>query len=211
MVDGSKWRFDEVVPGAWCLEHGASVKSPPVDSCRCRRILEKAANSGASIATFELLRSRGVPIGRRTLHRAIETAVFGHNGSEDPEKDTREQRESREKYARYMVMIRHLLDVLRLDVNFPDVAPGDMRGRSSAYRTPLCYVVGIGRPDCDARELTWLLPDRGEDPRPAIILAKEYDHATFIEHVDRSNTEKGYTDYERYNRREKSKRICCVQ
>ena len=108
-------------------------------------------------------------------------------------------------------MIRHLLDVLRLDVNFPDVAPGDMRGRSSAYGTPLCYVVGIGRPDCDARELTWLLLDRGADPRPAIILAEEYDHATFIEYIDRSNIGKGYTDYERYNRREKSKRLCCVQ
>lgn len=71
----------------WCLEHGASVhprdflpyKEGEItpDQYYCEPILEVAACRG-SVATFELLRSHGAPLGWRTLHRAVEFACRGH-------------------------------------------------------------------------------------------------------------------------------------
>jgi hypothetical protein len=67
----------------WCLEHGANVhprdfqpyKQGDItsDQYYCEPILEVAA-CRASVATFELFRSHGAPLGRRALHRAVEFA-----------------------------------------------------------------------------------------------------------------------------------------
>lgn len=49
--------------------------------------------------------------------------------------------------------------------------------------TPLEYIVCVGRPDKDARELTWFLIDRGADQDAAFAEARKYDHPSFIEWV----------------------------
>lgn len=180
------WNTSDVVLVQWCLDHGASVKTPPSRfSCGCHNetILERAANSG-SFASFKLLQSKGAPIGLRTLHKAVKVAAIGHTGSEDAEKDTEEQRKSREKHAGRMALVRYLLDVTGLDVNLPDQEPGCTKGMFGAYGTPICYIPCVGMPDRDARELTWLLLDRGADPTPALEDAKTFGHATFKEYVD---------------------------
>lgn len=74
----------------WCLERGAHVT---ITYSPKRSILEKAA-SNASFAVFRLLHAAGAPLGRRTLHLAVQAASFGHKGSDDPEKDTAEMRKS---------------------------------------------------------------------------------------------------------------------
>jgi hypothetical protein len=152
---------------AWCLDHGASVipsdrnweRHGVVEGPRrCDQTLDSAAVQG-DIISFELLRLIGAPVGQQTLHRAVKAAAFGHNSAEDPEKDPEKQRENRVDHARHMNIVYHLLNMLKLDVNAPDQAPGDSRGMSSAYRTPICYIPGSFRPDLDSRELTWLLLD----------------------------------------------------
>ena len=185
------WSMVYGQPGmvAWCLDHGASVIPSDEDWERygviqgpryCDPILDAAAAHG-DIATFELLRLKGAPLGQRTLHRAVEVAGFGPKRAEDPEKLSEKQREDRAKHARHMDMVYHLLDVLKLDVNAPDRAPGDTRGMSSAYGTPICYISGSFRPDLETCELTWLLLDRGADPAPALKDAEG--HAPFLEDV----------------------------
>jgi hypothetical protein len=84
----------------WCLDHGASVhprgQEPlskdvlTLSQRRCDQILEVVAERG-SIATFELLRSKGAPLGWRPLHLAVEYATYGHeeqteNATDDDER-----------------------------------------------------------------------------------------------------------------------------
>jgi hypothetical protein len=172
---------------AWCLEQGASVTHSDrhweqhdcvMVTRRCSPILDSVVQGG-DIALFEPLRSRGAPVGQQTLHKVVEMAAFGHDGPEDPDKDTKKQREDRAKHARCMNLVRHLLDVLKLDG-----APGDTRGMSSAHGTPICYIPGVFRPERDSWELTWLLLDRGADPAPALKDAEEYGHAPFPADVE---------------------------
>lgn len=71
----------------WCLEHGASVhpsgQEPFRDgvTTKSTQILEIVAACG-SIATLELLRSKGAPAGWRSLHLAVETATYGYSEKE---------------------------------------------------------------------------------------------------------------------------------
>jgi hypothetical protein len=125
------------------------------------------------------LRAKGAPLGQRVLHKAVERAAFGHDGCDDPEKDTEEQQSERAWQAVRLELVRYLLDHVKVDVNAPDQEPGSTRGMSSAWGTPLSYVPGIGRPDLDSRELTWLLLDRGADPVPALEVAREMDQTSF--------------------------------
>lgn len=73
----------------WCLEHGASVHpqgqepfrdgvTKTKDRHECQQILEVVAACG-SIATFDLLRSKGAPLGWRPLHVAVESAAYFSN------------------------------------------------------------------------------------------------------------------------------------
>lgn len=120
----------------WCLEHGARVDGFARRTCP---ILERAAEYG-TFAAFKLLHAAGAPLGRRTLHLAVQAASWGHTGSDDPEKDTVEQRRSREKYADRIALVCYLLDVLCLDVNAEDWKPGDMgfSGGGSGGADVLC-------------------------------------------------------------------------
>lgn len=196
---------------AWCLEHGASVTPVPKLPRGRDSVLERAAAS-ASVATFELLRSKGAPLGQRTLHRAVETAAVGHTGSETPENDTEAQRESRAEHTKRMQMVHHLLNVVRLDVNAPDQPPGQRYGMHNAWGTPICYIPGMGMPERDARELTWLLLDRGADPTPALKIANEDGNTTFVGDVDAWKAQNSREDQNNRNDQNgRDDRSCCVQ
>ncbi|KFX98178.1 hypothetical protein O988_04475 [Pseudogymnoascus sp. VKM F-3808] len=179
---------------AWCLEHGASVHPKVTTSHRsCQQILEKAAAS-ATVATFELLRSKGAPLGWRPLHRAVQLTTDYQPGRGEPDagedERVKEYRLDRaRKYEKRMDMVRHLVDVVGIDVNALDQPPGaNLQGR---WGTPICYVprayetemdFGLYR---DTRELTWFLLDRGADPIRALELAKEvFENQRFVDDVE---------------------------
>jgi hypothetical protein len=142
----------------WCLDHGARVDipdNPPQvkDGVQSRTgvppptILGMAASSG-SVETFELLRAKGAPLDPRTLHRAVEQATI---------LAPKEGSEPSSFYTHRMDMVRHLVDVVKLDVN----AVQHQLGRQCS--TPLCIVAG--RPTNQIfRELVYFLLDRGADP-----------------------------------------------
>lgn len=127
----------------WCLAHGASVDVPG----DIRPVLEIAAGSG-SVATFELLRARGAPLGRLTLHEAVMQA-FIHAPSDNSIRDAR--------FEQRMDMVKHLVDIVGLDVNAVEPWPGNW------CSTPLCYAAFCNYQK-DAKELIWFLLDRGADP-----------------------------------------------
>lgn len=166
----------------WCLEHGASVHPRGQEPFRdgitttksrgeCQQILEKVARCG-SIATFELLRSNGAPLGWRSLHFAVETATYGRPGKEGDYSIHHDER---------MAMVRHLLDVVKLNVNAPD-QPVGTRVMPTHSGTPICYIPDSKSLERDTRELTWLLLDRGADPTRALEIAKLY-YPKFVEDV----------------------------
>ncbi|KAM0253867.1 hypothetical protein ACHAQJ_007095 [Trichoderma viride] len=160
----------------WCLAQGASVylpgDTPPRDAKGVGRVprqsLLECAAQGATVATFELLRAKGAPLPRRTLHRAVGSAVH-YMPPYDPPRDPISDAAFRERtdMAGYlasckerMAMVRHLVDVVGFDVNAEEGWPG------KNYATPLLFVAEYknGR---DARELIWFLLDRGADPNRA--------------------------------------------
>jgi hypothetical protein len=55
----------------WCLDRGAHAE---ISYCPKRSILEKAA-SYATLAAFKLLHAAGAPLGRRTLHLAVQGSL----------------------------------------------------------------------------------------------------------------------------------------
>lgn len=170
----------------WCLAHGASVylrdHVPLGDSAEITldqrstcQVLERVAERG-TVETFELLHSKGAPVGWRSLHLAVEAAAVHfdmlslrtHDEDPQPTADTKHLNEKTER----MNMVRHLIDVVRCDVNAPDQPVGTRRfgGRRG---TPICYILAASS-GCDTRELTWLLLDRGADPTPALKLAANF-------------------------------------
>jgi hypothetical protein len=128
----------------WCLANGASVDLPG----DIPPVLEIAAAEG-TVVSFELLRARGASLGRRTLHRAVEQAAI-YAPADDNSVLTA-------LFEQRMDMVRHLVDIVGLDVNAEELCPGKF------CRTPLCYVA-CRNDGKDARELIWFLLDRGADP-----------------------------------------------
>ena len=124
----------------WCLDHGASVipegtvrlpamPSPDdtlsMDERLCPTALEWTAAKG-TVATFDLLRSKGAPLGWQTLHNATRSATQDY----DPER---------------MSMVRYLIDEVGLDVNALDCPQGratDGRGNTPLSSAAL-YDVGL--------------------------------------------------------------------
>lgn len=193
----------------WCLEHGASVfprdQEPLRDDIitmshrKCQQVLEKAAQS-ATVATFELLRSKGAPLGWRPLHFAIETTTHyqadrGEEANRGEEED-KKAKESARNYEERMAMVRHLVDVVGIDVNAPDQPPG--RELGGFWGTPICYIAKSYGLDTDTRELAWFLLDRGADPTPALDIAKSTEHVKFI------------ADVEAWRAKQPDRRKCCA-
>ncbi|OBT74105.1 hypothetical protein VF21_07101 [Pseudogymnoascus sp. 05NY08] len=193
----------------WCLEHGASVfprdQEPlrkdkiTMSQLQCKQVLEKAAYS-ATVATFELLRSKGAPLGWRPLHFAIETATNyqadrGEEANRGKEED-KKAKESARKYEERMAMVRHLVDVVGIDVNAPDEPPG--RELGGFWGTPICYIAKSYGLDTDTRELVWFLLDRGADPTPGLDIAKSTEHDKFI------------ADVEAWRAKQADRRKCCA-
>lgn len=188
----------------WCLEHGASIhprdQEPlrddilTVDQRRCPKILEEAAG-WATVVTFELLRAREASLGWRPLHPAVETALYPwidrpeKMQQREGESETAEESEKAEKgekaregvnpaetYAERMAMVRHLVDVVELDVNGLDQPPGTRYGGRIGGNAPRYVATGEKRSVADReininpRELTWFLLNRGLDPSAALLL-----------------------------------------
>lgn len=140
----------------WCLDHGASVyipcDTPPTDAHGVSRVphrplLEVAAAAG-TVATFELLRDKGAPLTRRTLHEAVKYATIcapSHQSVHDT------------LFERRMDMVRHIVDVLGIDVNAEEWWPGEVGG------TPMCFVANFKASSKDTRKLIWFLLDHGAD------------------------------------------------
>jgi hypothetical protein len=173
----------------WCLEHGASVYPRDMEPLQdnvitlsqrcCDQILEVVAKRG-DVATFELLRSKGAPLGWRCLHYAVEHATYGDPAREDPA--------SAAAHQERMAMVLYLIDVAKLDVNAPDQPAGPQL--PTRIGTPICYIPGSAMLMRDTRELTWRLLDRGADPTPALKIA-QVDYPQFIEDVEAWKAQKG--------------------
>jgi hypothetical protein len=190
---------------AWCLEHGASVlpkgqklwpnldinsaeefaeyfnrfpySSEERSDCLyyCPPILELAA-SQSTIATFELLRSKGAPLGWRVLHKAASTrasmaplnnSIRGQTSPATMASNKGKQlqlldRQLAHTHQERMAMVQHLVDTLKLDVNARDQPPGWRLG--NFYGRPLHYVAHNSGIKGDCREVTLFLLGRGADP-----------------------------------------------
>lgn len=122
----------------WCLEHGAQVSdgAEDEDTFGCPPITESVAALG-TVSSFKLLRAHGARFGRRTLHRAAESAAI----CDKPER---------------MAMLRFLVEEEGLDVNRTDT---DGRKRSH-WGTPIAYAAkGKG-----GEEAVRYLLSKGADP-----------------------------------------------
>lgn len=153
---------------AWCLERGATTIPKDLylegdSECRqeelgCPPILELAAGT-STVATFELLRSKGGQLGRQTLHFAAERAVnSGNRGYEQPGISDKDRART---YSERMAMVIHLVDTLGFDPNALDQPVGWML--PNHWGTPLCYLAR-SNPNWDFSEVVQFLLQRGADP-----------------------------------------------
>lgn len=200
---------------AWCLKHGAKVHPKDlapirfdiVDSTNTTfdNLLENCAVRG-SVPSFDLLLSNKAPLGWRPLHLAIEAAtVFGGDPSQQEEGHHVEEAPTtarrRAAYSERLAMVRHLVDVVGLDVNALD-SPAGTRMLPTRLGTPLCYVSGAPAMDKNTRELTWFLLDSGADPDPALKLAELCGHPTFLQDFLEWKESRGVDSYVDLNKQE---------
>lgn len=176
----------------WCLAHGAIAIPKDLhlsteeerlkDEFGCPSILESAAKN-SSVTTFELLRSKGAPIGRRTLHFAA-AAAFKTPDTEDS------------VFSERMDMVIHLVDTLGLDPNALDQPKGYSWGNH--WGTPLCYVAKCLNPKWDCTEVVKFLLKKGADPElvmdpagwNAIELAKQANNEQLLKNLQDWKTDK---------------------
>lgn len=179
---------------AWCLDHGASLS--PIRQERlhpdnitqsqysCSQVLECAA-AGGSLATFELLRSKGAPLGWRPLHLAVRAAGLALDRARGAGQGTVAAGDGNLDRAAEAVermdMVRHLIDVVGIDVNALDHPAG--KKKNDRLGTPIVYVADMNGL-ANLRDLTWLLLDRGADPAPGLEEAKGTEHAAFVDDVN---------------------------
>lgn len=76
-------------------------------------------------------------------------------------------------------MVRHLVDIVGLDINAEELWPGKF------CSTPLCYVASRNDGK-DARELIWFLLDRGADPNRARPLVGDIRFPSALEYAQSS-------------------------
>lgn len=139
----------------WCLDHGADVNPPdhtPANAISPRQPLLEYAAWGGDIEIFELLRARGAP-----MHYAVfASAVMSANEWAG---------EDRDGFTKQMDMLRHLLEVVKCDIN--EFCYGPHFASDSTCVNPLCWVACHGRPNgmtAETEELICFLLDNGGDP-----------------------------------------------
>lgn len=177
---------------AWCLAHGATLAPKdmepychniiPRSQWRFSQLLERTAAVG-SVDSFKLLHSQGAPIGWRSLQLAVERACVWGPDESDPTSERGRQ------YAEAMNMVRHLVEVVGLDVNAEDAPPKTyipMR-----FGPPINYIACIGETGSDIRGVTWYLLDRGADPTEALSMAKTTEYDKFVCAVEEWRTLRG--------------------
>lgn len=151
------WRvveYPELV--ACCLGLGARVDIPYRDPRYSKALpgpyLLDVAAERASIETFELLRGRGAPLSPRTLHAAVRAAALLA--------PIRPVEELGKPWSHPRLdMVRHLIDVVKLDVNAVVPQP------ATRCTTPLCWAAKYRRSRMvDVSEIVRVLLDAGADP-----------------------------------------------
>lgn len=139
------------------------------------------AASYGNVETFELLRAKGAPLDPSPLNRAVEQATRAA------------PQEGCEPRLTYLNMLRHLVDVVKLDVN----AVQQQLGRPC--HTPLCIAAGGDTTNYkqDFRPLIAFLLDRGADPfapggswGSAMDCAQAHNNMHFLQAVERQQAEK---------------------
>lgn len=161
----------------WLIDHGSDMLSKrereearPYDHDfrgrdYCPSLLERAAAEG-TVSSFELLRSHGAPLSPRILHVAA-LACTRHGTTDICNQPVGLQQECKVKFEdtgklrERMDMVRHIVTVLKVDVNALDRETGGLL--LYCHGTPLCYVAG-NRAGPRLKELTEYLLDRGADP-----------------------------------------------
>jgi ankyrin repeat protein len=175
-------RYPDLVQ--WCLDHGARVDIPEPrrqgysydppqftpngdeirhSSPRGAITLLGVAASEGTVETFELLRAKGAPMDPRVLHMAVQKGR--------------------------LEMMRHLVDVVGLDVNAVEHQVGD------SCSTPLCYLAAHRQVGDSQREMIDFLLDHGADPdlepgregevfwQSPNACARQFSNAAFLEAV----------------------------
>ncbi|KAL8699463.1 MAG: hypothetical protein Q9201_005990 [Fulgogasparrea decipioides] len=126
---------------AWALSHGAHttyLSLPP--------LTEEIASHG-TLPTLQLTLQHNAPLGRRTLHRAVQSAAYASPTN-------KEER---------MEMVRYLVEEAGLDVNGMDVKEEEQK--PNHWGSPMAYAVGAkdGKGDGGAEVVRFLMK-KGADP-----------------------------------------------
>ena len=104
-----------------------------------------------------------------------------------------------------MAMLRHLIDVVRLDVNADDTPPGaphiEMR-----WGPPTEYILYSTDVTKDSRDVTWLLLDRGADLTPVYRAIERCGD----DPDDESPERQVFEDVESWKKARKPKKECCM-
>lgn len=177
---GIMWSFvDDGDLLGWCLANGASLRvgdtptlRPRSDWRRSDTILERTASCGI-IQTFEFLRKRGAPVGTRALQAAVQAATVTQ-----PRHDREVHGEALENltgraraktYTERFAMVRHLVEVVKLDVNASDILDSNGKRINGRWGTPLEYIFEGGLHLVrDNTDLIMYLVGRGADATMAL-------------------------------------------
>ncbi|CAG8974342.1 hypothetical protein HYALB_00006190 [Hymenoscyphus albidus] len=144
---------------AVCFSHeppSRDARGSVKDEFGCPSILEKAA-ANATVETFELLRSKGAKLSRRTLHFAAAATYKSRVSDEYTESSTEE------KFSQRLAMVKHLIETIGIDPNALDQPVGYTLGNH--WGTPLCYVAKrLANPKWNTEEVVRYLLSKGADP-----------------------------------------------
>ncbi|KAI9668911.1 MAG: hypothetical protein M1829_005223 [Trizodia sp. TS-e1964] len=138
--------------------HLATEDERLTDQCNCPPILDLAA-SQSTVATFELLRSHGAPLGPLMLHMAAKASFkSGSDSVEVGAESSLLDKDLAKTHSERLAMVVHIVDTLGVDPNAQDQPAGYSLGNH--WGTPLCYVAH----STPSAEVVQFLLQRGADP-----------------------------------------------
>ncbi|KAI4126333.1 MAG: hypothetical protein LQ338_003810 [Usnochroma carphineum] len=130
----------------WCLDHNARVAYPDADPDLNPPLTEVIATQG-TLGGLKLVLAHGAPLGRRTLHLAVQSAAYAPPALRE----------------RKMEMVRFLVDELGVSVDAMDVAEGEQR--PNHWGVPMAYAVPATQGEGDGgEEVVRFLLERGANP-----------------------------------------------